>query len=301
MPEQNVAGSPDTSSQQQSSAAQSTQQPTNDGNRADTSRGGQQQNTQQSQESKGYTYKEKRDDWIPPHRLSEVSGRLTKREQEYQELQQRLQENERKLRLAMGVEQQDPSEVEDEKARQVLRRLFPALEKLNDETLEKLLQTAQAGEAIQQTNEAYWNRHADQMIGDLKTEFARALGTEALTDSQAKRISMAYLQEAEACQAARVRAQREIERTGHTNYDFENDFLSRHNKGDKKLVAEFVKTFTEDFFEPARRQVTRTVGGRIPTPNGRGRGSVTSRQEKPKLGTEKEFKNALNDAIERYS
>lgn len=297
--EENVAGSPD-QQQQQGPATQSQQPSGNNGNRADTSRDGQPQQ-QAQQPSQGFTYKEKRDDWIPPHRLGEVSGRLTKAEERAQQLQAQLEDRDRKLRLAMGVEQQDPNEQEDEKARQVLRRLFPVLDKLNDETLQQVLQTAQAGEAIQQTNDAYWNRHADQMLGDVKTEFAKSLGQETLTESQTKRIAMAYLQEAESCQAARVKAAKEQERTGYTNYDFENDFLSRHNKGDKSLISEFVKGFTSDFFEPARRQVTRNTGGRFAVPNGRGRGAVHSRQEKPKLGTEKEFKSALNDAIERYS
>lgn len=299
--EQNVATSPEPQQQtQQTSATQSTQQQTgSNGNRADTSREGQPQ--QQTQQERQFTYKEDRTDWIPKHRLGEVSGRLTKAEERAQQLEQQLQDRDRKLRLAMGVEQQDPNEAEDEKARQVLKRLFPVLDKLDDDTLQQVLQTAQAGEQIQQTNNAYWNRHADQMLGDLRTDFAKSLGQDTLTESQSKRISMAYLQEAETCQQARNRALTERERTGHTSYDFENDFLSRHNKGDKTLLTEFVKGFTSDFFEPARRQAVQRVGGRVAVPNGRGRGAVHSRQEKPKLGTEKEFKNALSEAIDRYS
>lgn len=297
--EQNVATSPES---QQTPAAQSTQQQTNQQTATGpTPAGGGQQQQQQTQQEKSFSYKEDRSQWIPPHRLSEVSGRLTQREREFQELQARLADNERKLRLAMGVEQQDPNEVEDEKARQVLRRLFPILEKLNDETLEQVLGAGQAAQQLKATNDNYWNRHSDQMLGDLQQNFAQALGTEKLTDSQAKRIKLAYTQEAEACHANRVKAIEQYKRTGYTEYDFDNDFIARHEKGDKTLIQEFVKTFTEDFFEPARRKAVQTVGGRVPVPNGRGRSTVASTQTKPKLGTEKEFKSALNEALDRYS
>ena len=309
--EQTVTGSPDQGTGQADSGQQSSQQNTQQsGNRADTSRaGGQQnagqQNTQQqaaAEQRRKFEYDEDRTDWLPRHRLNEVSGRLTKAEQRAQELEQQVQDRDRKLRLAMGVEQQDPNEVEDEKARAVLKRLFPVLENLSQDDLQELLELRKSGQQIQQTVAQQWSRHADEMLGELRSGFAKSLGQESLTESQTKRISLAYVQEAEACQRDRQKALREYEAYGSTNYNFENDFLARHDKGDKTLLQEFIKSYSNDFFEPARRAVTRTVGGRVAVPNGRGRTpGAAARPQRPNLADEGSFKDALAESIARHT
>lgn len=212
-----------------------------------------------------FSYKEDRSDWVPRSRLNETTASITKKFQaQVDQLTGQLTEHTTRVRRALGVEDEDPAAKEKNQIKEAILEIFPNLKNLEGLTEEKLTQILSAAEAATETTEAQWTRHADTMIGYLEDEVADALGVDKLSDTQKRRLVSAYREEAQAAFAARKAA---IERG---EKPIANDFLARHEKGDKTLIKEFAKAFLDDWYEPARRSVTQRTVQRSTRPVPRG-------------------------------
>ena len=173
-----------------------------------------------------------------------------------QEFEQRAKQYEtdlaaerRRVQALAGVTPSSPEEAELQEVRQQFARVFPGLAKLTDQQIESLLQNASQAQTLQQTVQHHWESHGRSMLDSLTKEVSDAFGGE-LSERQVKSLSRAYIAEAES----------------------DPEFLARHERGDKALLKEFAKQWTDDWFEPARRHVTAaTVNQQRRVPTGRDR------------------------------
>lgn len=144
-----------------------------------------------------------------------------------------LEREQKRVRALSGLDVKSPEDADDEQIKAALIKRFPWMGKLDDAKIEKLLGVAEKADSLEESNLRQWTSHANKMISGVVDGVTKELGGE-LTDRQRTRIQQAYLHEAQS----------------------NPDFLARHEAGDPKLIAEFVKDFIEDWFEPARRKVT---------------------------------------------
>lgn len=247
-----------------------------------------------------FTFNEDRSDWIPRHRLNETSGKLTAAEQRAQAAEAALEQERNRVRALAGVNPQDPKEKETAEIRDALYTMFPQLQALEGLTQEQLGQVFEAAQAARQQAATGWERHALGMFDSIHTEAAKVLGAEKLTPSQQKRINSAYREEAASCVQERQAAMQRGERQTLETIATDNDFVARHERGDKALVSEFVKAYLNDWLEPARRSVQaaaqRQSFGR-PVPRGeRTRQLPAEGARSVNLNNKDEFKKALLEA-----
>lgn len=255
------------------------------GNPADTSGAGAAAGSTVKPEEKLFTSKEDRSTWIPPHRLSETSKKAQEAEARATALEADLEKERKRVRAAMGIDTPNPEEAEAEQVKAVILKMFPQLGKLDDATIEKVLAAANNAEGLGAAQQHVYQQHADQMLGALESEVSTAIGAD-LTPSQQKSLTRLYRLEAEACLR---------ERKENPAHDASNDFLARHLKGDKTLVAEFAKAFVADWFEPAKRAVTSQSFGRVTrkVPVGRGGQPPVSGAAKVDFTNDDAFAEAL--------
>ena len=181
---------------------------------------------------------------------------LQKERRARQELENRVRQHEadlaaerRRVQALAGVTPSSPEDAELQEVRQQFARVFPGLAKLTDQQIETLLQNANQAQTLQQTVQHHWESHGRSMLDSLTKEVSDAFGGE-LSERQIKSLSRAYIAEAES----------------------DPEFLARHERGDKALLKEFAKQWTDDWFEPARRHVTAaTVNQQRRVPSGRDR------------------------------
>lgn len=259
----------------------------NSGNRADTSRVD--ANAGGGNEKKVFTYEEDRKDWVPRHAMNERTAAAERRATEAAEkrYQAEIESRDRKIRMLAGVETPDKESADAEEVKQALARLgIKPSDPEREAKLERILANAEAMEATVKTQ--YENLATDQ-IHSLYDGVSDLIGIE-LTDRQKKSLGRAYRDEAEACMADRQAAAQNGQ-----YYDASNDFLTRHQRRDPKLIEEMAKNWVEDWFEPARRSMTnQTVTRQFrPTPRGgNGRAVIVNRQ-KPDLSKPGAFEDAL--------
>ena len=300
MANENVTGNPADAAAAAAAAAgaddKNTQNQTrNDGNRADTSRvaddKGDNSTTDTSKE-KSYSFKEDRSDWIPRNRLNEESGKRTKLETQLAEATAKAELHEKRLRIALGVEIPNKEDQEAAEIREAMYKANPKLkllEKLDEATIERILGAADSATTAVQ---AQWARHRDGMLGNLQEEAADLLGVEKLSEAQSKRLERAFREEAREQAQIRARAEEKQDST----YDFENDFVSRYERGDKKLLVEFAKSFIDEWGIPARRTATASAFERQNRPvprGGRVRTSLTQGPPKIDYNDDDAFRTAM--------
>jgi hypothetical protein len=171
--------------------------------------------------------------------------------------------------------------------------MFPQLKALKNLSPEQLEEVFEAAKQARSVTQQASNRHAEAMLNELDAEATRALGVDKLTPSQQKNLWRAYREAL--IDAAGQRPRRE---GSNESYDpTGNDALSRHERGDKTLLKEFVKNFLNDWYEPARRSVTTSQASRNlrPVPRGdRGRAlPAGAGGVKVDLNNKEDFKKAL--------
>jgi hypothetical protein len=256
----------------------------------------QQQQQLQTPAEKTFSFKEDRSDWIPRTRLNEESGKRTKIETENATLKQQLEQAEKRVRAALGIEtpsqdQQDAAEVK-ERVVSLLSSLTPEERAKLFPEYEEVRESAAAANAAQQ---AQWERHANALLSDLEDEASDQLGVEKLSEAQAKRIRRAFREEAR--EAAHARA--EAARTQDSTYDFRNDFVARYERGDKTLLSEFASSFIKEWGIPARRSTVASEvrRGNRPVPRGeRQRAPMTQTPPKINYNDDAAFKAAMTQA-----
>ena len=289
--------------QQQSGAGDTTiQQPRNDGNRADTSRvvdakSGVPQDGDQRKgvDGKVYTFKEDRGSWVPPHRLSEETGKRTKAETEAAQLRQDLDIERKRVRAALGVETLNKDDAELQETRELFFKTFPEFGHLKDLSKDDIAELLDAAREARGSANATWARHREEMRAELDDVAAELLRTDKLTEQQSKRLWRAFREEAREQAQARAKAERAEDST----YDFENDFVARYERGDKTLLEEFAKSFNEEWVTPARRTATAAVvtRGTRPVPRGeRTRPAITQGPPNINYNDDDAFKKAMGAA-----
>lgn len=257
--------------------------------------GQQQQPVAGAQQEKTYSFKEDRSDWVPRTRLNEVSGKLTKLETETLTLKQQLELAEKRTRALAGLDPADPKSKETEEVRAAILQLFPGLGHLGNLSQEELTEVLEAAREARSSSQATWQRHATGMLTDLYSEAARELDVEKLTETQQKQLKRAYREEATSAVQEREAAMRRGERQTLETLPTDNDFVARHERGDKTLLKEFAKAFIADWYEPARRSVTARLErqGRAVPKGDRVRSVVTQGAQQLDLNNNTDFKKAL--------
>lgn len=248
---------------------------------------------------KTYSYREDRTDWVPRHRLNELSGGKTKAEQERDTARAELETERKRVQALSGVTPQDPKAAEQTAIRDAIMQLVPEIGLLKGMTKEQLEEILDAAKTARTSTQATWERHATTMLNDLDAEAGKILGTDKLSATQQSRLRSAYRDEARQAMAERQEQKERGERRSLDTTAQDNDFVARHERGDKTLIKEFVKAFLDDFYEPARRQVTAQQARRQfrPTPRGeRVRTPLTAGAQPVDLNNEAEFKKALLSA-----
>ena len=206
--------------------------------------------------------------------LKDLQGERTKRqtlETQIKQAQADLEREQKRVRALSGLENKSPEEADEEAIRIALEKRFPALKKLTPDAVDRLLGFAERADGLEESNLRQWINHATKMLDGVIDGVSKEVGGD-LTDRQKSRLQMAYLHEAQS----------------------NPEFLARHEAGDPKLVAEFVKDFIADWFEPARRKVTQLEQQRQRrVPGARDRSVPGAGGKKVNLSDDKEFGDAV--------
>lgn len=291
MADSNTSGEQNPGEQKPGAGGDNTQQKPTDGAPADKGVG-----QKQGEGEKTYSFKEDRSDWVPRHRLNETSGKLTEAEKRAIKAEADLEQERKRTRALAGVETPSEEEAEAEKIKGVLYKMFPQLETLEGLTKEQLQEVLDAARSAKTASRSTWERHATTMLNDLDSEASEILGVDKLSDSQQTRLRRAYRDEAVLAMQDRKAAYERGERNTLDTIASDNDFVARHERGDKALIKEFVKAFLDDFYEPARRSVTAAQVRRQtrPVPRGeRTRQSLTQGPPQIDYNNDDAFKKAL--------
>lgn len=215
----------------------------------------------------GFTYKEDRTDWVPKHRFNEVNTKA----QRVQELEAAIKDRDTKIAALAGVTTPDPNAAKADQVKEAFFKMFPnmkAFADLSSEQMQKLLaapdQAAQANQFVSQG----WAKHAKTMVTTLVEEVSSAIGG-TLSERAQGRVKAAF--------GASISA--EVQK--HNQTGEVSPLLQRYLDGDETLVQEFAKEWAEDYFTPARRQVTsqevNRVNKRVPSSTGRSQVSTVQR------------------------
>lgn len=197
-------------------------------------------------------------------------------EQQYQAERFQRETLQRQIQALTGASPKTQDALDAEEVKANLAKYLPGLAKLDDATIERLLAVAESKDTFEQTANHYWTQHGTRMIEAVESGIAKEFGSESLTPKQQKAIRAAYRYEAES----------------------NPEFLTRHEQGDKTLIAEFVKDYTESFFEPARRKVTQsTVNQQRNVPQGGQRSVIGAGGQKVDLTNDKAFGDAAVEAF----
>ena len=184
---------------------------------------------------------------------------------------QNLETEKRRVQAALGINPVSADDKERDAIKQRFAQLYPELAGLTKDDIDALREMRASSGNSQAVAQHYWTQHATQMVESLVATVAKDLGGN-LSKRQANRIAAAYAQEAEN----------------------NPEFLARHEKGDKTLVAEFAKQWIEDWYEPVRRKITQQeVGRQRVVPSGKDRGLVTHGDKKIDVNDPKAVEDLL--------
>lgn len=142
----------------------------------------------------------------------------------------------KRVQALSGVTPTDPQQQEVEAIRARFKELFPHLADLTEDDVKALRASKEAVGSVQSMQERYWADHTKKMLTAVESKVAEAVGGE-LTARQRKNLHAAFSLEAET----------------------DENFLKRFEAGDSGLAEEFAKSWTADWFEPARRQQERQI------------------------------------------
>lgn len=181
-------------------------------------------------------------------------------------------ERERKRVLALsGIEPKSKEQEDEALIRERLERLYPWLKDLSADDIKALRESKGRMDEIRNATTTQWKAHGQKMLDSVTDGVAKALGGK-LSERQTTRIQQAYVEEARSNPA----------------------FLARHEAGDSKLVAEFVKDWLDDFVEPGRRQAQASEVVRRPrVPSGKDRSIVGANDKQLDVKDNKQVEDFL--------
>ena len=248
--------------------------------------------------AKTFSYNEDRSQWIPRQRLNESTAKYEQRIAAYEDRLAKIEQQQEGVKKAFGVNTPSKKEQEVAELKEAIYEVLPHLRGLENLTAEQLEQVLSAAESANDTTRTHWERQAETMISSVEDEIVGELGVEKLTPRQQRQIRTAYREEAQAAYLEREDAVRKGERQSTKTTRTDNDFLARHERGDKRLIAEFTRALLDDWFVPAKRSVSSALERRNrPVPSGgRSRIPVTTKMPDMDLSTDEGFKKALAEA-----
>lgn len=215
-----------------------------------------------SGQNAGFTYKEDRSKWMPPHRFQEVNSKLEK-------LRPLEAENKRladQVKALAGVGPTDPDAEKVESIKSKMFEMFPWAKKfaeLSADQLDRVINAADQIDVAQQYVTQGHSKHAKMMLTSLVDE-ATSLSGE-MSDRAQGRLKSAFSTMIEV----------EIEKSEASGEV--SPILQRYIDGDEKLVQDFANEWNEDFGKPIRRQITaQEVNTARRVPNSQGRTQVTT-------------------------
>lgn len=236
--------------------------------------------TGQTGSTTGYTYKEDRTDWVPRHRLNEVSTTARQKDETIADLNRKI------AVLAGGSGAVDPETQKAEAIRNaffnlpgmgVLKRLAERL--TNEEDVDRLLEAPAYAENARQGELRQWERHGNEQVDAIAESVAQAIGVDTLDVDQKTDLRQAFSAFVRSKSTAELNVA--VERYGleavQRNERKFSETLRRYEEGDAKLRGEFVTRYTKSWVEPSRRSATaRTASRTRPVPEGGRRPPVTS-------------------------
>jgi hypothetical protein len=185
------------------------------------------------------------------------------------------EQDRRRIAALAGVNVPTKDDAAREAIKAEIGQMYPALGKLTPEQLDKVEALLGKADSLEAAVEHHWTNHANGMIDKAFAGVEKMIGGGKLSERQQSRLGQLYLSEA-------------------ANNP---DFLKRHNAGDPAVIDEFVKTFVEDFFEPARRSaIAEQTRRQRPVPDGKGR-SVSVGGKPLVIKTDADFGNAMTAAF----
>lgn len=235
--------------------------------------------TARTSAASGFSYQEDRSKWIPPHRLSEETTARRTADTQLAEANRKLAAYRAEAGIAGPVDAAATKKAEVEAA---FNEMFPHLTKESQEKRDAALARADAVEAQQ------WKRHGTTQLNAVYTQVADALGAESLNADQKSDLQESF------ANWLRSTCAKELQASGGT----ESATLTAYEEGDAKVLGEFVKRYTANWVEPARRKVTaQTLGRSRPVPDSTGRAQVTSIKRPEKFAN---MDARLDYAAERF-
>lgn len=213
--------------------------------------------TRTSAATTGFTYQEDRSKWIPPHRLSEETTKRTALETQIAEANRKLAA----YRVEAGITAPDAQAEKDAELKRIFDAKFPHLSEA------KMRERDAANARAQAAEDAQWKRHGTQQMNSVYTQVAEAIGAESLSDDQKSDLRDSFASWLKATCAKELQA----------SDGRESATLTAYEDGDAKVLGEFVKRYTANWVEPARRKVTaQNLGRSRPVPDSTGRSQITS-------------------------
>lgn len=222
----------------------------------------------------------------PDRRTEGLMADLQKERKQRQALQKQIDDltakygiSEKRVRALVGVEPKSEEEAEAEQVREQFKKMFPALSRLNDEQvaafIERMMEQTESNEGIEQQ---YWADRAQQMTDGVIEAIEEQLGYE-LTERQKQQVRTEY----------GMTAHRDPE------------FLKRHERGDRKLIAEFAKSYVDEVVEPIRKNSTRQqLDRQRPVPGGKDRSTPAGKSKAIDFKNPKAVEDAMVESFRAH-
>src|ERR1035437_5771368 len=184
----------------------------------------------------------------------------------------------RRVQALAGVNPQSKDEVDADAIRKQFGQYFPDLANLSKEDIEAIKELREQAAQMREASEQGYRRQGKQTLTAVVNAVTKEFGG-TLSDRQARRVQLAFVNECES----------------------DPQFLARYDQGDETVIPEFVKTYVEDFFEPARRKVTQSeVERQRRVPSGRDRSVAGPGGKKIDYSNDKSFGDALVESYKSH-
>lgn len=186
-----------------------------------------------------FEYGEDRSKWIPPHRMAETSRKAQEAERRAATAERSAEERARQVEALTGVRREADADPEEEAVHQFLIRKYPALAKLDDKTLTKLLDAADKVPTLEQQASHYWETVGHDALRTVRAEAEKVFGG-ALTARQKRIVETSFIDFVES----------------------DPDMSARYDRRDPTVVADFFKEFSGAVVDPVKRRTETTVAAR---------------------------------------
>lgn len=196
-------------------------------------------------------------------------------EKQVKELQSNFDRERKRIKLMLADEPQSEEEQEVAAIRSQFAKVFPALAKLTDEQVQKILAATEDQGSAREVIDHTWQQHARRTVDSVVEGISEAAGE--LSPRQRQKVVSLFI--------STIESNPELE--------------ARYKKGDPKLIEEFVAEYVEDFVTPAKRAATNAEVNRFrPVPRG---GDRNVRNAPPAKKIDFSNEKAVEDAmVESY-